>query len=74
MAEVDENEEVPGGTLEFRHQRLAPLDSVAERWIRQHTSAYVSIRQHTSAYVSIRQLLNSDINALHRSILSPNAG
>jgi hypothetical protein len=24
-------------------------------YMRQHTSAYVSIRQHTSAYVSIRQ-------------------
>jgi hypothetical protein len=28
---------------------------IASTFVRQHTSAYVSIRQHTSAYVSIRQ-------------------
>ncbi len=35
--------------------RAPPSSRYAERPLRPHTSAYVSIRQHTSAYVSIRQ-------------------
>jgi hypothetical protein len=38
------------------------LDWIDTFWVRQHTSAYVSIRQHTSAYVSIRQLFHSGLD------------
>jgi hypothetical protein len=38
-----------------------------DRYIRQHTSAYVSILQHTSAYVSIRQHTSAYVSTCDRT-------